>query len=472
MPSADITIVPSASGQPKSTARLVCVIGRCSGTSTPAVYAFDSPGTVVDSVGYGPGPDLAMAISRESGQHVLLVPCATTVAGSFSAVTETPAGPGPAVTVAGTVANTPWDSLSVAVKIVKAGAVATAKFRVSLDDGLTYGPTRTTAATYTIPNTGIVVSFPAGTYVLDTVYSFSCEAPTPAPADVDAAITVALAGTQKPSIIVLAQADVSEAATLAMATQMKTSLATALSGSKVPVRGITSAHPDAVDATLETTFASFDGERAPCAAGDCYISSGYFSGSPQRPAGWAAAIKCAKNRFSSDLGNGADGPLSYVNDYTRDEFYATTKLREARFIVLETRPGSTGVFFSRGITMADASSVYTDLNIGRVVDEAYRICQPLLNQEVNNDPVLKPNGTISDDDAERVEAKLFAALEQGLLKPADGVPHASNVEALVDRANVIATTEDLRVTISVQKKGQNKTVTGTIGISPTSSATA
>jgi hypothetical protein len=473
MPSADISIVPSASGQPKSVARLVAVIGRCSTTSTPAVYAFDTPGTVTDEVGYGPGPDLAMAISRESGQRVLLIPCATSVAGSLSAVTETPSGSGPDITVAGTVALTPWDTLQCAIKVVKAGAVATAKVRISLDDGLTYGPTITTAATYAIPRTGITVTFPAGTYVLDTVYTFSTTAPTPAAADVDAAIAVAVAGTQKPSIIVLAQTDTTTVSeTVAMINQLETTASTALATSKVPIRCFVSAHPDATDSGLETAIVALDADRVCLFAGDAYISSGYASATMRRPACWAGAIKAAKNRFSSDLGNGNDGPLSYVQDYTRNEFTATTKLRDARCCVLETRPGSTGVFFSRGVTLGDPAIVYTDLNLCRVVDEAYRICQPLLNQEVNNDPVLKANGTISDDDAERVEAKLGDALEQGLLKPSDGVPHASAVEALVDRANVMATSEDLAVTISVQKKAQQKSVTGTIGISPTSSASA
>lgn len=467
MPSADISIVQSASGQPKSIARLIAVIGRCSSVASPAVYAYDSDTDIPDELGDGPAVELAMAIARESGQRVLVVPCATTVAGSMTAVTETPAGPGPAVTVTGT----PNDHFDAVCKIVKAGPRGTAKFRVSLDDGASFGPTLLTAATSLIPKTGITLNFATGTdYVLDTEYTFTSTEPTPAPADVSAAVTVLLASGQKASGVVVAQFDPAAADTLAMATQLKTDMTSALT-SKRYVRAICCADPSETDADIVTAFASLDAERVVLTCGDAFISGGNVKGSFRRPAGWAAAIKYAKNRFSSDLGNGADGPLSYVNDYTRDEFVETVKLRDdARATVIETRPGSTGLFFARGLTLADPSSVFQDLNICRVIDEACRVAQPLLNEEVNNDPALKSDGTIADDEAERIEARIGDALETALLKTADGVKHVSAVSVLVDRANVIATTEDLRITITVQKKGQNKTVSATMGISSTSAA--
>lgn len=464
MPAANINVVENASGAPKSVARIMAVIGRCSAVSSPAVYSYDTDTTVPDVLGEGPGVELGMAIVRESGQRTLIVPCATSVAGSLTAVTETPAGTGPAVTVTGT----PNDSLSVVIKIVKAGPRGTAKFRVSLDDGASYGPTLLTTATYLIPKTGITAAFATGTdYVLDTVYTFDSIAPTPSPANIDAAVVALLASGVKFSMIVVAQTDPAATDTLAMATQLATSLATARTAKRY-LRAIVSSDPDEVDADVVTAFGSITAERVVLASGDAYISGGSIKGSFRRPAGWAAAIKCAKNRFSSDLGNGADGPMPYVADITRDEFVETVKLREdARATVIETRPESSGFFFARGVTLADPASVYKDLNIARLIDEACRVCQPLLNQEANNDPDLKPNGTIAEAEAERIEAKLLTALENALINTDDGVKHASSVSALVDRTNVIATTEDLRVTISVQKKGQNKTVTATMGISST-----
>jgi hypothetical protein len=470
MPAATLNVERSASGQPKSSARVIAVIGRCSAVSSPAVYQFDSDTVVPASLGDGPLTELTMAISRIAQQRVIAVPCATTgVAGSLTAVTETPASTGPAVTVTGT----PNDSLWVVVKIVRAGARGTAKFRVSLDDGLTYGPTLLTAATYLIPKTGITLEFGTGTdYIIETLYTFSSVAPAPSAAEIDAAISVLRASKKKFSMIVVAQADATAAETRSMANQLKTSMESARAA-RTYLRAILSAGVDVADADIVTAFDGIDAERVALAAGDCYLGGGNIKGSFRRPLGWAAAIKAARNRFSSDLGNGDDGSLDFIDDYTRDEFFEAVKLREdAHAIVLETRPGSEdGVFFSRGVTLAadHTANVYGDLNIARVMDEACRIVQPLLNQEVNNDPDTKPNGTVTDDYAEGVEAKLDNALQDGLIRTADGVKHASSALSKVDRNNVIATSEDLRIDLEVQKKAQNKTVTATIGISSTSS---
>lgn len=469
MPAATLNVVKSASGQPKSSARTIAVIGRCSAVPTPAVYQFDSDAVIPSSLGDGPAVELGMAISRIGKQRVIIVPCATTgVVGSLTAVTETPAGTGPAVTVTGT----PNDSLWVVVKIVKAGPRGTAKFRVSIDDGQTYGSTLLTGATYLIPRTGITLNFATGTdYVLDTLYTFESVAPAPSAADVDAAITVLRASGKKFSLIVLAQADATAAESRSMANQLKTSMESARAA-RIYLRAMLSAGVDVADGDIVTAFDGIDAERVVLAAGDAYLGGGSIKGSFRRPAVWAAAIKAARDRFSSDLGNGNDGSLDFVDDYTRDEFTATVKLREdAHATVLETRPGSEdGIFFARGLTLAGdpAANVYTDLNIARVMDEACRIVQPLLNREVNNDPDLKPNGTPTDAYADDVETMLNNALNDGLILTADGVKHASSALSKVDRSNVIATSEDLRVDLEVQKKGQNKTVTATIGISSTS----
>lgn len=470
MPAATLNVVKSASGQPKSASRIIAVIGRCS-AATSGVYSYDSDAAIPTELGEGPAVELGMAISRISGQRVLVCPVATTgVAGSLTAVTESPASTGPAITVTGT----PNDSLWVVVKIVKAGPRGTAKFRVSLDDGVTYGPTLTSAATYLIPRTGITLNFATGTdYIIETLYTFASVAPAPSSAEVDAAISALRASKKKVALIVLAQADASAAETRSMANQLKTSMESARAARQY-LRAMLSAGVDVADADIVTAFDGIDADRVVLGAGDVYLGGGSIKGSFRRPAIWAAAIKAARNRFSSDLGNGNDGSLDFIDDYTRDEFFASTKLREdAHATVLETRPGSEdGVFFSRGLTLAGdpTTNVYTDLNIARVMDEACRIVQPLLNQQVNNDLDTKPNGTLTDDAADGVENALDTALIAGLIETADGIKHASFVKSKVDRNNVIADSEDLRADIEVQKKAQNKTVTATIGISSTSVA--
>jgi hypothetical protein len=206
--------------------------------------------------------------------------------------------------------------------------------------------------------------------------------------------------------------------------------------------------------------------------GDAYISGGNHGGNFRRSASWALAIRCAVERFSSDAGNGNDGSLSYVADITRDEYTASTKLRSFRHTVIETRPQSEGFWFVRGVTLAATGSVFADLNLCRVMDEACKIIQVDLNREVNNDPLLKANGTIDTGTAEAIENTMTTNLENALVRPRTGVPHVSRLVVTVDKTNVISTSRDLRVTFEIQPRGQNETVTGTVGFVSTLQAAA
>lgn len=95
-----------------------------------------------------------------------------TIASVASAVTKS--GTGPDVTLTGT----PTLTASIVLKMILGGAVATATFQYSLDGGTTWSTTKTTAATYAIPGTGITAAFASGTYVADDTYSFTTVLPS------------------------------------------------------------------------------------------------------------------------------------------------------------------------------------------------------------------------------------------------------------------------------------------------------
>ena len=95
-----------------------------------------------------------------------------TIASVASAVTKS--GTGPNVTLTGT----PTLTASCVIKVILGGAVATATFQYSTDGGTTWSETKTTAATYAIPGTGITAAFASGTYVADDTYSFTTVLPS------------------------------------------------------------------------------------------------------------------------------------------------------------------------------------------------------------------------------------------------------------------------------------------------------
>src|SRR5690554_2556440 len=132
MPAADLLIRDSARGASRSAGNQMVILGPASGGTANTVYSFDSDSLVPDTLGNGAAVELAMATIRESGQRTHVVPLNTTIAGTIGAVTETPAGPGPAITVAATTGDEgPYDTLDCAVKITTAGALGAGRFRVS-----------------------------------------------------------------------------------------------------------------------------------------------------------------------------------------------------------------------------------------------------------------------------------------------------------------------------------------------------
>jgi hypothetical protein len=73
----------------------------------------------------------------------------------------------PALTLSGTL-TTPY---GLRVEITTGGARGTALFRISLNNGTSFvASSQTTAATYTVTGTSVVLNFPTGTYATDNVY--------------------------------------------------------------------------------------------------------------------------------------------------------------------------------------------------------------------------------------------------------------------------------------------------------------
>lgn len=112
--------------------------------------------------GSGLGPGNPKAFS-----YVLGV--ATGAAALLSAVTATGTTP-PTVTVSGY----PKGDYKIHIDIDGGGALATATFRWSIDDGVSWvATTVATAASVALGNTGVTVAFSAGTYNADNLYTFT-----------------------------------------------------------------------------------------------------------------------------------------------------------------------------------------------------------------------------------------------------------------------------------------------------------
>ena len=94
-------------------------------------------------------------------------------------------GSGPAVP---TFTSSPVDFYRPLITITTGGAVGTAQFTYSLDGGQTTSAVITTAATYAIPGTGLVLGF-VGTSTAGDTYAFSTAGPTFSSTDLAAGLT-------------------------------------------------------------------------------------------------------------------------------------------------------------------------------------------------------------------------------------------------------------------------------------------
>lgn len=169
-------------------------------TSVAAVLALFGPGEMSEFCGH----------YIELTQQPVTVIGLTPIAGSLSQVDAT------LVTGTGvpTVAGTPNDDAQVQVQIIAAGVLGAAgpQFQYSLDNGQVWSRTQRlgTNLTFTIPNTGIVITFGTGTqtYVVGDFFIFRSYAPTFDGTDLTS-LEAALAGSATLSRLVMTLGDMS-----------------------------------------------------------------------------------------------------------------------------------------------------------------------------------------------------------------------------------------------------------------------
>ncbi|MEO7329443.1 MAG: hypothetical protein ABI193_12745 [Minicystis sp.] len=131
-------IVAGSGAADPNAANVVLRAGCCTGTPSGALALAElaSGQDPTSSTGYGPLASAAAQASRLGGAKHYALKITATEAGTISAVTESPAGTGPTVTVVGSAFDgltSPWDALSVKAKVSTAGPVGTAVVDIAID---------------------------------------------------------------------------------------------------------------------------------------------------------------------------------------------------------------------------------------------------------------------------------------------------------------------------------------------------
>jgi hypothetical protein len=398
---------------------------------------------------------LTFAAGSYRQDDVYTIPTSGTVSASA------PAG-GPATITA---AFSPVDAYRVLVTATLGGARGTSQFTYSLDNGSTVSPAITTAATYVVPGTGIVLGFTNATAVAGDTYSGTATPPATDNTAIGAAIDALLATSYVYECIhvVGAPSSAANAATLATAVDSKMTTAAANHRYLAAIVECPSSEVDSIVSAAFATFASSKG-RIWVVCGDAALISTLSGVTFRRNGAWVLAARLASSKLSESPGKVLLGALPNVSALFRDEA-ATPGLSDARFVTLRTLQGKPGYFITDGPTMASTTSDYSTIMNVRVVNRAATIVDAAFTDYLNADVrVDSTTGYIDERDAKAIDNTVTAQARAVLLgTPGGSTDECSNVTAALSRTDNLLSSPVANATVSITPKGYLRSISVKIG---------
>jgi len=436
------------------------------------LYSFSSLNSIRSTLGYGDLPDDVAKTLRDAGGPVLAMRGTGSVAATSTAVTKTGTGT-PTPTIAGTATM----RISALVTVVVGGALGVATFSYTLDNwqpttvGVTSSQTRTIPAggTYLFPNTGITMTFPAGTYVAGDTFAFTCEPAHLNATDLGNLFTGGgIPGSLDPRLVHITDAYTTATEGFAMASALGGQLQTLASGFRY-ARGFVDVGSGDASATVLTAKAAFTDRRICDAYGfELQTAALPFEGWGNRKIGAASqlAARASASLISTDLARYASGSLA-GSRYIYFDSNSDATLDAAGIATLRSYPPQAGFYIGNGNLASPVGSDYIRFQYGRIMDQACATVYQAMLQFINEGlRTLKVSGAIDPRDAVSVETAGNNALAAALLQPknARGNPgHVSAAVFSVDRTNNLALTGVLQTKIAIQPLGYATTISQQLG---------
>jgi hypothetical protein len=386
--------------------------------------------------------------------------------------------------------SSPLDAYQVAVRITTGGARGTAQFSYALgyhedSQGAVQGNFSSpalTAASFVIPGSGIVLAFSSDTYVLNDLYTTMCVPPSSSVGSVETAInaltadpnqweavhvvgtpsSTANAVTLEAGVDGLMQAAaVNQQYLFAVVENPTLGTLTCPSGTIV----VDTADTDSVVAAAWAAVASTDGRVTAC-AGDALMSSPLTGLALRRNCAWAYTARLGASKLSEHPGKIKLGPVPNIISLYRDEF-ATPALDIARIVTMRTWQGRGGYYFTRGRTLATATSDYSRVMNVRVVDRAATIAVAAFTDFACDDFRADPKtGFIDERDAQLIESSVTGQLQAALMgSQGSSNDEVSDIRATLSRDDNLASTTTLSANITIVTKLYAETINVNIGFS-------
>ena len=473
----EITILDNAGAANIVTAApsVVAIFGASSTGTVNTPISTRSISTLTSTFGYGPLVELG-ALLIASGATVI----ATRVTSSAGSSTV-PTGESGASAM--TVSGNPNDMYFAQVNIISGGTVggvgATMKFQVSLDAGRTFGPVitqdiATAPTTYVIPQTGLTLSFSAGTVVAGDQIKFSTTEPIVTAGNVVTAIT-ALANSVYAqsgwgSMIVHGPASSANGFAAADAATIQAYLDTMATNQlfdRVIVNARDAIYPTAWGGAGETdtvytnalvaNAASRNAKRVCFGAGYYNIPSGIansVAGTPRyrRPGSWAIQARKVAVAVQTLSSRVKDGPLSAIivdttSDPTDGFVYHDERINPGLDAVgyasFWTRLQQGSGFFVRSENLFSPPSSDFDLfAVGQCFDNFCSTLVQYFTASIDESVRTNANGTIYENDAQQLESGALAAVAAAM----PGQYQAANTSVVIDRSYNVMTNKKALVT--------------------------
>lgn len=463
-----IASTPAAASQPVISGVAVGGTG-----ANNVVLTINNMADVRTILGYGPlAEDVALALQTRGGPIYCVKH--TPAAAALSAVAMTQVGTG---LVIPTVSGTPRDRYNLLITIVGGGALGAGTFKFSLDAfdanaaPFTQSQVRTIpgGGTYAVPNTGLTVTFPSGTYVAGDTFSLACVPPEPTTTDL-ATVATLLQG--QPALdfhlwlVSGSQPDETTGAAFAAALS---GAATGLTQSYRYVRAFTDVGSSDTADNVHTEAASWTSTRVSPAYGFAlYTSALPFEGFTYRKCSWSAAeaIRAMTVPISNDLARFIDGPVEGIRKIYFDGFY-DQRLDGDGISTPRTWPGIAGFYIAGGKLKAPFGSNFTDVQFGRIMDVACKtVYQAQLRYEADFFRALTDGtGRIDPRDAATIEAQVSNNLADNLTRPLNAKGESGHVSGFlytVDQTVNIITTGQLVTKLGIVPFGYAKQINTTL----------
>lgn len=479
VPSEQILVLDPGLGLVQADSNSPLITGVSSLGTPGQLLSFSSPADVRSTLGYGELAEDVGNMLRQKGGPVLAMFTTGTTIDTVSAVVHA-TGAGPLITAARTPAAT--GRYSIKVEIIAGGALGVGTFRYTLDNHspLDVAPTFSqirvipSGGTFLIPNSGVTLTFAAGTYVGITgtqdTYTLTTEPAKATPTDLGVAGTaLAALTTLKFPLWFHAQTNLTGVLGAAFFTALA-GQATSLATQYRFIRAFCDLGSGDTTSLLITSANGVADKRTGGSYGYVLLASTMpFEGFSVRKCDVNSALapRIAGNLISTDTARTASGNITGVLKIYHDAFQDPT-VDAAQVTTMRTWPNQPGFWPTQGYLKSPPGSDFQKIQYGRIMDAActavYNAVFPFILEGFRT----LADGTIDPLDAADIESAGRNALNDVLKRPnnARGRPgHISAFSFNVDRTINLNTSGQLKTKTAIRPLGYPSTIINELGFS-------